>query len=275
VGLEPTSPHDGCGVLAAERPVLLVQADQSMGPEGLEPSPTWLRARHAAANTLIPVPNLSGAGRGRTLACQIKSLLCCPYTTTPQLAVDLFVSMLAVHCRLLQKAKSLGVESNHRSRLIRTMCSRYTTKRRAAVYSVGTVGIEPTHSCAQDTRATGALHPELPQWPVWESNPSHRLERAVSSEPIDERAVRAQFLRQWVGRRSNPRPLVFSQVLHRLSYRPLRPKTKKPDVALTPGLKLVCWMVGRASQAQWMGGGIPCERKISLGGITRTRAFLD
>ena len=25
----------------------------SVGPEGLEPSPTWLRARHAAANTLI------------------------------------------------------------------------------------------------------------------------------------------------------------------------------------------------------------------------------
>ena len=25
-----------------------------MGPEGLEPSPAWLRARHAAANTLIP-----------------------------------------------------------------------------------------------------------------------------------------------------------------------------------------------------------------------------
>ena len=26
----------------------------------------------------------SGAGRGRTLACQIKSLLCCRYTTTPE-----------------------------------------------------------------------------------------------------------------------------------------------------------------------------------------------
>ena len=29
----------------------------SMGPEGLEPSPTCLRARHAAANTLIPIAN--------------------------------------------------------------------------------------------------------------------------------------------------------------------------------------------------------------------------
>src|SRR5439155_15360446 len=26
----------------------------AMGPEGLEPSPRWLRARHAAANTWIP-----------------------------------------------------------------------------------------------------------------------------------------------------------------------------------------------------------------------------
>src|SRR5947199_5955420 len=26
-----------------------------LGPEGLEPSPRWLRARHAAANTWIPI----------------------------------------------------------------------------------------------------------------------------------------------------------------------------------------------------------------------------
>jgi hypothetical protein len=57
VGVEPTFPHYGCGVLAAERPVLVVVelvVMSSVGPEGLEPSPTWLRARHAAANTLIP-----------------------------------------------------------------------------------------------------------------------------------------------------------------------------------------------------------------------------
>jgi hypothetical protein len=30
------------------------QACFKWGSEGLEPSPTWLRARHAAANTLIP-----------------------------------------------------------------------------------------------------------------------------------------------------------------------------------------------------------------------------
>ena len=43
----------------------------AMGPEGLEPSPRWLRARHAAANTWIPkigpegVEPSSGLIRGR------------------------------------------------------------------------------------------------------------------------------------------------------------------------------------------------------------------
>jgi len=41
-GLEPAYPHYGCGVLAAR-----------VGPEGLEPSPTWLRARDAATSTLV------------------------------------------------------------------------------------------------------------------------------------------------------------------------------------------------------------------------------
>src|SRR5205823_10312526 len=50
VGLEPTSPHYGCGILAAGRPVPVIQ----VGPEGLEPSPASLRARYAAANTLVP-----------------------------------------------------------------------------------------------------------------------------------------------------------------------------------------------------------------------------
>ena len=50
VGLEPTSPHYGCGILAARRPVLVL----SVGLEGLEPSPARLRAGDAAANTLVP-----------------------------------------------------------------------------------------------------------------------------------------------------------------------------------------------------------------------------
>ncbi len=32
-----------------------VTSQVQLGPEGLEPSPRWLRARHAAANTWIPI----------------------------------------------------------------------------------------------------------------------------------------------------------------------------------------------------------------------------
>ena len=49
-GLEPSSPHYGCGILAA----LATSAITSVGPEGLEPSPGGLRVRCAAASTLIP-----------------------------------------------------------------------------------------------------------------------------------------------------------------------------------------------------------------------------
>src|SRR5262249_46470475 len=48
---------------------------RAVGPEGLEPSPRWLRARDAAANTWIPSPfmppraNEKGQGSGRHLAC--------------------------------------------------------------------------------------------------------------------------------------------------------------------------------------------------------------
>ncbi len=50
VGVEPTFPPYESGVLATRRPVLEIKE----GPEGLEPSPNWLRARCAATNTLVP-----------------------------------------------------------------------------------------------------------------------------------------------------------------------------------------------------------------------------
>ncbi len=54
--LELSSPHYGCGILAAGRPVptMLRMVPVSVGPEGLEPSLGGLRVRCAAANTLIP-----------------------------------------------------------------------------------------------------------------------------------------------------------------------------------------------------------------------------
>ena len=52
---------------------------------------------------------------------------------------------------------------------------------------------------------------------------------------------------QWAGRCSNPRLLVFSQVLHRLSY---RPQQKKPGVFCDTGLlQKSRYFDGRVSQA--------------------------
>jgi hypothetical protein len=61
VGLEPTSPHYGCGVFAARRPVLIT----GVGPEGLEPSPAWLRARGSATRALAPHEHHSQSNSSR------------------------------------------------------------------------------------------------------------------------------------------------------------------------------------------------------------------
>ncbi len=115
VGFEPTSPNYGCGILAAGLPVPVVQ----VGSEGLEPSPTWLRARHAAASTLIPCflslclysarresnprpgpykrPALttelraSGAEGSRTLTIPLKRRKRYRYATTPSVGVSVCV----------------------------------------------------------------------------------------------------------------------------------------------------------------------------------------
>jgi hypothetical protein len=63
----------------------------TVGPEGLEPSPAWLRARYAAANTwdpFLPCPRiafrgLSRTGESRTLTARIKSPARCHYATVP------------------------------------------------------------------------------------------------------------------------------------------------------------------------------------------------
>jgi hypothetical protein len=128
-------------------------------------------------------------------------------------------------------------------------------------WTVGKVGVEPTISCSQGTQGAVPLHPvvlyrELARMGV---EPGHRreavvlrLERAISSGPIDERAiVGAHADLKWVGRRSNPRLLVFSQALHRLSYRPLCQPTKKARCRCDTGpLKPFRTQYGRVSQAQ-------------------------
>ena len=81
------------------------------------------------------------------------------------------------------------------------------------------------------------------KYPVGESNPYLRIESPRSSAVRRTGHLCAYAQRKWAGRRSNPRLLVFSQALYRLSYRSfcfelpqVRSPRKKPDVALTPGL---------------------------------------
>ena len=50
VGLEPTSPHYGCGILAARRPVLFL----SVGPVGIEPTSSGLRDRCITLSATVP-----------------------------------------------------------------------------------------------------------------------------------------------------------------------------------------------------------------------------
>ena len=85
------------GARSAESSPLDHPCISSVGSEGLEPSPTWLRARHAAASTLIPlfhlgsqISNLNfqicdhGVEGSRTLAWPLKRRLRCRYATTPK-----------------------------------------------------------------------------------------------------------------------------------------------------------------------------------------------
>ena len=190
-----------------------------------------------------------GAGGIRTPAGRVKSSLCCRYTTTPSEGVATFVCQIEFHDALLQ---SLGTELNRRSRRIRTMCFRYTTKRSrdgrtrtddsvvpghvgcrspTSRLSVRTVGFEPTISwppARRDTRLRYALPSSND--PCGIRTQPGQLERLATSPEV-ERAVCVwtyllcvpanRIFWRWAGRRSNPSLLVFSQALNRLSYQPI------------------------------------------------------
>ena len=83
------------------------------------------------------------------------------------------------------------------------------------------VGDGRTRTCVSVAKARGFAVPHIPSVP-----------RTLHANDAWGRRT----LTQWVGRCSNPRPLVFSEVLLRLSYRP-NDKNKKPDVVVTPGFR--------------------------------------
>ena len=92
------------------------------------------------------------------------------------------------------------------------------------------VGIEPTFSCSQGTRVAATLHPVnlLSSSDPYGNRTHLSALKGQCPSPIDERA---KFLScahtvsaKWAGRRSNPRYLIFSQALYRLSYQPIDPE---------------------------------------------------
>ena len=172
-------------VTGAESSPLDDQCQLSVGPDGLEPSPTWLRARHAAANTLIPKPSFvcsfrahNRRGGSRTLdLVLIRDLLsplsyapvgpkgveplpfrlkggCAAVTPQPQnRSVRMRLSRDAlVMCFLLSKVVVRGgVEPPPATYQIAMLPLQHRT--------VGKAGVEPAISWSQGTRGAVPLPP--------------------------------------------------------------------------------------------------------------------
>ena len=137
-----------------------------------------------------------GAGRTRTLTLRIKSPLCCRYTTTPCEDVGAFESSKHLFSLLKsyepKKVAWGGVEPP----LPPYQSDVLPLHHRALSPScLNQSGRSESNRLSRVPKTRGRPVPFIPsfgvpfEWPVWESNPSPRLERAVSSKPIDERAV--------------------------------------------------------------------------------------
>ena len=246
-GVEPASPPTTAsrrcpegGVVAARPPVLAYQ----VGPAGLEPSPGWVRASYAAANTLIP-----SLSRTVESARKESNLRPGPYKS-PALTTEL---------RAVPSGAG-GIRGRSVGLCISSMDApgRFKFGSRNAEVGVGDSDPNSNHSAFRIPNSEFGISEQL----VGESNPGLRLEGPASSTarrtsrksqahsmchrldcsdfdsllpPQGRRhAVAAHgvclLLCKWVGRRSNPRPLVFSQVLDHLSYRPIKSQRKRPGV---------------------------------------------
>ena len=160
-----------------------------------------------------------------------------------------------------------------------TVISRVWTTGPRLPLKVGHLGVEPRPSCSQDHRcaAVPGVLPSAPlpdcqserpdlnrrspgprpgaitrlRHVLIVSSPDHpaggarsrtqpcRLERPTTSPEVERAMFRAYRQREWTRGRSNPRLLVFSQALNRLSYRSrsvVGHQRKKPDVASDTGL---------------------------------------
>jgi hypothetical protein len=212
------SPHYGCGVLAAGRPVQL-----SVGPEGLEPSPGGLRVRCAATSTLIPSSVHKSARKE-------SNLLPGPYKR-PALTVELRAAQVGPE----------GIEPSPAGLKVRCAAA-YTT----TLCLVGRMRFQRSAvNCLMflSSRQVVALRVEL--------------SATCSSDRCGQPALGYRVLSVAPGgsrTRDDVLPKHVGQALRRLSYRPVK-ATKKPGVARDTGFWV--FLRGRwdqVSQAQWMHG---------------------
>jgi hypothetical protein len=210
-----------------------------VGPEGFEPSPFRLKGGCAAVT-----PRPQGE---RAYAFQPKS---CQHRRSP-------------------RSSSPGRSRTCHRRLIRSPCFRYNTGPRSSregrsrtdtlvlpkhagcryptsrwIFQVRTAGLEPAISWPPTRRSSRSPTFCCASSPSGSRTPASGL-KGRHPQPLDERAVCAHSERERVERRSNPRLLVFSQVLNRLSYRfEEKNQRKRPGVVVTPGLEKPCFALG-------------------------------
>ena len=162
-------------------------AFHSVGSEGLEPSPTWLRARHAAANTLIPCSCFASCcfsarnrrGGNRTLDLVLIRDLLSPLSYAPAVGPEGFepsparlkVCCAAVTPRPQVWSGRMRLSSRGLRHVLSLLCSvvRGGVEPPPATYqiamlplqhrTVGKAGVEPTVSCSQGTRGAVPLLP--------------------------------------------------------------------------------------------------------------------
>jgi hypothetical protein len=127
----------GRGVLASRRQL-------SVGPDGLEPSPTWLRAKHAAANTLIPCLSLVSFLQRAKSARRELNPRPRPYkrlALTAELRASRAEIDAALLFSLLDEVVRGGVEPPLATYQIAMLPLQHRT--------VGKAGVEPAVSCSQ------------------------------------------------------------------------------------------------------------------------------
>ena len=107
---------------------------------------------------------MSGAEGTRTLACRIKSSVCCRYTTTPN--VGRAYPFQSCWSMLLLLVSSGSPESRTQRYAVISRV-RATGPRlpfaNVVIAPVGTAGLEPALSCSQSTWAAATLHPVISQ----------------------------------------------------------------------------------------------------------------